>query len=117
MSRINCISHQDGRNCCKIQAQRVCRKFTKLLRGCRVFPMKDKMKMLIVWILWCVLFVLCWPVALLALTLIPLLWLVSLPLRLVGITFGALFAFLRAVLYLPARILGAPRAIAGRPQP
>jgi hypothetical protein len=55
---------------------------------------------------WCLLFVLCWPVALLALLLWPLVWLLSLPLRLVGITAGALFALLRAVLMLPARMLG-----------
>lgn len=57
-------------------------------------------------LLWCVLLVLCWPLALLALVLWPLVWLVSLPFRLVGITLGALFAFLRALLYLPARVLG-----------
>ena len=57
-------------------------------------------------ILWCILFVLCWPLALLALLLWPLVWLLSLPFRLVGITFEALFALLRAVLFLPARVLG-----------
>lgn len=57
-------------------------------------------------LLWCVLLVVCWPLALLAVVLWPLVWLVSLPFRLVGITFGALFAFLGAVLFLPARILG-----------
>ena len=57
-------------------------------------------------LLWCVLFVLCWPVALLALVLWPLVWLISLPFRLVGITFEALFALLRAILMLPARLLG-----------
>ena len=57
-------------------------------------------------LLWCVLLVLCWPLALLALVLWPLVWLVSLPFRLVGITFGALFALLRALLFLPARVLG-----------
>jgi hypothetical protein len=55
---------------------------------------------------WFILLVLCWPLALLALLLWPLVWLVSLPFRLVGITFEALFAFLRAVLLLPARVLG-----------
>src|SRR5690606_35301225 len=57
-------------------------------------------------LLWCVLLVLCWPLALLALVLWPLVWLVSLPFRLVGITFGALFALLKELLYLPARVLG-----------
>ena len=55
---------------------------------------------------WCLLFVLCWPVALLALVLAPLVWLLSLPLRLLGITLEAVFALLRALLFLPARLLG-----------
>lgn len=58
---------------------------------------------------WCVLWVLCWPLALLALVLWPFAWLLSLPFRLVGITFAALFAFLHALLMLPARLLGGPR--------
>ena len=57
-------------------------------------------------ILWLILFVLCAPLALLALILWPLVWLVSLPFRLVGIAFDAAFALLRAVLFLPARLLG-----------
>ena len=64
------------------------------------------MNSLLTFIGWLVLFVLCWPLALLALVLWPLVWLVSLPFRLVGITFEALFAMLRAVLLLPARVLG-----------
>ncbi len=55
---------------------------------------------------WLILLVLCWPLAMLALVLWPLVWLVSLPLRLVGITFEALFALLAAILFLPARVLG-----------
>jgi hypothetical protein len=55
---------------------------------------------------WCLLFVLCWPVALLALLLMPVIWLLSLPFRLIGITFDAVFALIRAVLFLPARLLG-----------
>ena len=57
-------------------------------------------------LLWCLLFIVCWPLALLALVLWPIVWLVSLPFRLVGITFAAIFAFLRALLFLPARVLG-----------
>ncbi|WOX05751.1 hypothetical protein [Microbulbifer pacificus] len=57
-------------------------------------------------LLWLILFVFCWPLALLALLIWPLVWLLSLPFRLIGITFEALFAFLRAVLMLPARLLG-----------
>ena len=55
---------------------------------------------------WLLLLVLCWPIALLALVLWPIVWLISLPFRLIGITFEALFAFLRALLFLPARVLG-----------
>lgn len=58
---------------------------------------------------WCALFILCWPLALLALVLWPLVWLLSLPFRLVGLTFEAVFALLRAVLMLPARVLGGRR--------
>ena len=64
------------------------------------------MKTLIAVLVWCVLLVLCWPLALLALVLWPIAWLLSVPFRLVGITFGALFAFLQALLMLPARMLG-----------
>ncbi|MCP4661666.1 MAG: hypothetical protein GY856_40210 [bacterium] len=55
---------------------------------------------------WCVLLVLCWPLALLALVLYPIVWLLLLPFRLLGIAVDSVFAFLKAVLFLPARILG-----------
>ena len=55
---------------------------------------------------WLLLFVLCWPVAILALVLWPILWLLLLPFRLIGITVDAVFALLRALLFLPARVLG-----------
>lgn len=64
------------------------------------------MKTLLLLVGWCLLFVLCWPLALLALVLWPFVWLVSLPFRLIGITFEALFVLLRVVLLLPARLLG-----------
>ena len=64
------------------------------------------MKALILFVGWCILFVLCWPVALLALILFHVVWLLSLPLRLVGITLDAVFALVRALLFLPARLLG-----------
>jgi hypothetical protein len=60
-------------------------------------------------VLWCLLFVLCWPVALAALVLWPLVWLLTLPFRLVGIAVEGVFAFLRALLLLPARLLGPGR--------
>ena len=58
-------------------------------------------------ILWLILLVLCWPLALVALVLYPFIWLLLLPLRLVGITVDAVFELLRAILFLPARLLGA----------
>ena len=57
-------------------------------------------------LLWLLLFVLCWPLALLALVLWPIVWLISLPFRLIGLSVEALFAALRALLFLPARLLG-----------
>ena len=62
-------------------------------------------------LLWMLLLVFCWPLALLALVLYPLVWLLTLPLRLVGITVSALFAFLGAMLMLPARLLRGRPAI------
>ena len=63
------------------------------------------MRTLLALVSWCLLLVLCWPLALLALVLWPVVWVVSLPFRLVGITFAAVFALLRAILHLPARLL------------
>jgi hypothetical protein len=63
-------------------------------------------KALLLFVGWCILFVLAWPVALLALFLFPVVWLLSLPFRLVGITLEAVFALLRAILFLPARVFG-----------
>lgn len=57
-------------------------------------------------LLWLILFVLCWPLALLALLMYPLLWLLLLPLRLLGIAFEGVFGLLRAIVLLPARLLG-----------
>ncbi len=55
--------------------------------------------------LWCILFVLCWPLALLALILYPIVWLLVLPFRLVGITIDGVLELLHAVITLPARLL------------
>jgi len=54
---------------------------------------------------WLILFILCWPIALLALVVWPIVWLISIPLRLIGIGVGAALALIRAVLFLPARLL------------
>ena len=57
-------------------------------------------------LLWCILLVLCWPVALVGLVLYPVVWLLLLPFRLLGLGVEAIFEFLRALVMLPARILG-----------
>jgi hypothetical protein len=64
------------------------------------------MKVLLAAVCWCLLFVVCWPLALLVLVLWPVLWLLSLPFRLLGIAFDAVFGLLRGILCLPARMLG-----------
>ncbi len=73
------------------------------------------MKALLVIIAWCLLMVLCWPLAILAIIVWPLFWLLSVPFRLVGVAFDAVLAFLRAVLFLPARLLGHRGSTTGRP--
>ena len=64
------------------------------------------MRVLVLLVLWCILLVLSWPVALAVLVLAPLVWLVALPFRVVGVCVGAVIALLRTLLFLPARILG-----------
>jgi hypothetical protein len=61
--------------------------------------------------LWCILLVLCAPMALVALVLYPFVWIISLPFRVVGIAAHGVFALLAAILFLPVRLLRAPRAI------
>jgi len=64
------------------------------------------MKFLLTLLLWALLLVLCWPLALVLVVLWPLLWLLSIPFRIVGMVLEALLAFVKAVLFLPARLLG-----------
>ena len=60
-------------------------------------------------LLWCILFVLCWPLALLALIAYPFVWLISLPFRIIGITLTGVFGLLTAIFLLPVRLLRGPR--------
>ena len=70
---------------------------------------------MIKFLLWCILLVLCWPLALLALVLYPIVWLLLLPFRILGIAVGGVFALLAAIILLPARLLGGgPRAMSYR---
>lgn len=59
-------------------------------------------------LLWLILLILCWPIALLALILYPFVWLILLPFRLLGIAVDGILEFLRALLRLPARLVGGP---------
>jgi hypothetical protein len=61
--------------------------------------------------LWCILFILCWPLALLAVVLFPIVWLITLPFRILGIAVNGVFALLAALFFLPARVLRGPRTI------
>jgi len=62
-------------------------------------------------LLWCLLLVVCWPLALLAIVLYPFVWLLLLPFRLVGIAVEGVLGLVRAIFLLPARVLRGPRAV------
>ena len=62
-------------------------------------------------LLWLILLVVCWPLALLALVLYPFVWLLLLPFRLLGIAVGGVLELLKAILFLPARVLRGPKAV------
>jgi hypothetical protein len=62
-------------------------------------------------LLWLILLVLCWPLALLALVLYPLVWLFLLPFRMLGIAVGGVLALFKAIIMLPARVLGGPHRV------
>jgi hypothetical protein len=61
-------------------------------------------------LLWLILLVVCWPLALLALVLYPIVWLLLLPFRILGIAVGGVLELLKAILFLPARVLRGPKA-------
>ena len=66
---------------------------------------------MIKFLLWCILLVLCWPLALLAPVIYPLVWLLLLPFRLVGIAVEGALALFKAIIFLPARVLGGPSRV------
>jgi len=66
---------------------------------------------MVAFFLWCLLLCVCWPLALLALIAYPIVWVILLPFRIVGIAVGGVLSFLRALFFLPARVLRGPRAI------
>ena len=71
------------------------------------------MKLFIALVLWCLLLVLCWPLALLALVLFPLVWLAALPFRLAAVVVVSVSALVRALLMLPALLMGGSRSARG----
>jgi hypothetical protein len=70
---------------------------------------REELDHMVKFLLWCILLFFCWPLALLALVLYPLIWILMLPFRLLGIAVDGVFELLRAVITLPARILRGPR--------
>jgi hypothetical protein len=62
-------------------------------------------------LLWCILLVLCWPLALLALVVYPLVWILLIPFRIVGIAVDGVLGLLRAIVMLPVRLVSGPRAL------
>lgn len=64
------------------------------------------MKFLILFLVWCLLLVLCWPLALLALIVFPLVWLLLLPFRLIFLLVEAAFTLIKTILFLPSRLFG-----------
>ena len=64
------------------------------------------MRFILLLVGWCILFSVSWPLAVIVLILAPLVWLAVLPFRLVGICLGAVLALIKAILFLPARLLG-----------
>ena len=66
---------------------------------------------MLAFLLWLLLLVVCWPLALLAIVLYPIVWLLLLPFRLVGIVVSGVFEFLKSVIMLPARLLRGPKAV------
>jgi hypothetical protein len=71
------------------------------------------MERMVAFVLWLLLLVVAWPLALAALVLYPIVWLVLLPFRVLGIAVDGVLALLRALLHLPARVLGGPRPVRG----
>lgn len=66
---------------------------------------------MIKFLLWCILLVLCWPLAIVALVLYPIVWLLLLPFRIVGVAVTGVLDLIAAILFLPARVLRGPRAV------
>lgn len=84
----------------------VINKFCNILNREPSHDINKEIVKMVGFLLWCILFVLCWPLAILALLLYPIVWLLLLPFHLLGITTTAVLALFAAIIFLPARILG-----------
>jgi hypothetical protein len=62
-------------------------------------------------LLWCILFVMCWPLAIMALFLYPIIWLITLPFRVFGFAVGGILALIAALIFLPARVVRGPSRV------
>ncbi len=71
------------------------------------FLANEALNAMVKFLLWCILLVICWPLALLALVLYPIVWLLSLPFRVVGIAVGGVLDLVSTIIFLPARVLKA----------
>jgi len=77
-----------------------------LQKGNRILVKNTRRHFLIKFLLWLILFVLCWPLAILSLLLYPVIWLILLPFRVLGIAVNGVLSVFKAIIMLPARILG-----------
>jgi hypothetical protein len=75
----------------------------------RISPLREANTLVLAFLLWCILLFLCWPLALLALIFYPLIWLILLPFRIMGIAVEGMLGLIRGIILLPARILRGPR--------
>lgn len=111
-TRLGTIEHHDLTVDQKTRAGQISFRYSEptFLRIRKISPDLSKYQhqetIMLGFLLWIIVFVLCWPIALLALLLYPIVWLVLLPFRLIGITVDAVFELIRAIIFLPARILG-----------
>lgn len=83
--------------------------YVRLKHGNQCFPYRYEkyfMNLCGTFVVWCILCIVCWPAAILAILLFPVVWIFSVPFRLIVISVDAVLAFIRSLFYLPARIIG-----------
>ena len=73
------------------------------------------MRLLLAFLLWCLVLIFCWPLAILAVVFFPILWVLALPFRFLGVVVGAVLQLFKAILYFPARLLEPKKGVELRP--